>query len=69
MLFQETDFYTLNVATLLMEMAAEWELRQEEFNYYAKQLRIRTMEAAISDSIDFELWDDKKIQKKLKVQI
>ena len=66
MLMQETDFYTLNVATLLMESTAEWELRQEEFNYYAKQLRIRTMEAAISDSIDFELWDDKKIQKKLK---
>lgn len=66
MLFQETDFYTLNVATLLMEMAAEWELRQEEFNYYAKQLKIRTMEAAISDSIEFELWDDKKLQKKLK---
>ena len=66
MLMQETDFYTLNVATLLMEAAAEWELRQEEFNYYAKQLRIRTMEAAISDSIGFELWDDKKLQKKLK---
>lgn len=66
MLLQETDFYTLNVATLLMEAAAEWELRQEELNYYAKQLKIRTMEAAISDSIEFELWDDKKIQKKLK---
>ena len=66
MLLQETDFYTLNVATLLMEAAAEWELRQEELNYYAKQLKIRTMEAAISDSIEFELWDDKNIQKKLK---
>ena len=66
MLLQETDFYTLNVATLLMEAAAEWELRQEELNYYAKQLRIRTMEAATTDSIVFELWDDKKIQKKLK---
>ena len=66
MLLQETDFYSLNVATLLMEAAAEWELRQEELNYYAKKLKIRTMEAAISDSIEFELWDDKKIQKKLK---
>ncbi|MCR5316222.1 MAG: hypothetical protein K6E52_10030 [Bacteroidaceae bacterium] len=66
MLLQETDFYTLNVATMLMEAAAEWELRQEEFNYYAKQLKIRTMEAATTDSIVFELWDDKKIQKKLK---
>jgi hypothetical protein len=66
MLLQETDFYTLNVATLLMEAAGEWELRQEELNYYAKKLKIRTMEAAISDSIEFELWDDKKLQKKLK---
>jgi hypothetical protein len=66
MLMQETDFYILNVATLLMEAAAEWELRQEELNYYAKKLKIRTMEAATTDSIEFELWDDKKIQKKLK---
>ena len=69
MLLQETDFYTLNVATLLMEAAAEWELRQEEFNYYAKKLKIRTMEAAISDSIEFELWDDKKLQKKIQEYI
>ena len=66
MLMQETDFYIVNVATLLMEAAAEWELRQEELNYYAKKLKIRTMEAATTDSIEFELWDDKKIQKKLK---
>ena len=49
-----------------MEAAAEWELRQEELNYYAKKLKIRTMEAATTDSIEFELWDGKKIQKKLK---
>jgi hypothetical protein len=65
MLMQETDFYILNVATLLMEAAAEWELRQEELNYYAKKLKIRTMEAATTDSIEFELWDDKKLEKKV----
>ena len=65
MLMQETDFYTLNVATLLMEAAAEWELRQEELNYYAKKLRIRTMDAALTDDISFELWDDKKLEKKI----
>lgn len=65
-LMQETDFSFLNVATLLMESAAELQLRQEELNYYAKKLKIRTMEAATTDSIEFELWDDKKIQKKLK---
>ena len=65
MLLQETDFYTLNVATLLMEADAEWELRQEELNYYAKQLKIRTMEATTTESIEFELWDDKKLEKKI----
>ena len=69
MLLQETDFYTLNVATLLMEAAGEWELRQEEFNYYAKKLKIRSMEAAITDSIEFELWDEKKLQKKIQEYI
>ena len=65
MLLQETDFYTLNVATLLMEMAAEWELRQEELNYYAKAMKLRTMEAAVTDdTIDFTLWDDKKLEQK-----
>ena len=65
MLLQETDFYTFNIPTLLMEMAAEWELRQEEFNYYAKKLKLRTMEAILVDSIEFELWDEKKLQKKI----
>lgn len=66
MMMQETDFNMLNVATLLMEMDAEWELRQEEMNYYAKQLRLRTMEAAVTDdTIDFTLWDDKKLEQKI----
>jgi len=62
---EETSFSTLNIATLLMEIAAEWELRQEEFNYHAKKLKLRTMEAATTDSIEFELWDEKKLQKKI----
>ena len=70
MLMQETDFNTLNVATLLMEMEAEWELRQEELNYYAKKLRLRTMEAAVAtDEIEFTLWDDKKLAKKIEEYI
>ena len=62
---EETSFSTLNIATLLMEMAAEWELRQEEFNFYAKKLKLRTMEAATLDSIEFDLWDEKKLEKKI----
>ena len=49
-----------------MEMAAEWELRNEELNYHAKMLKLRSMEAAVCDSIDFELWDEKKIETKVK---
>lgn len=63
-LFQETDFYTLDTATLLMEMAEEWELRQEELNYHAKKLKLRSMDATTTDTIEFTLWDDKKIIKK-----
>ena len=66
---EETSFSTLNIATFLMEMAAEYELRQEELNYHAKKLRLRTMEAATTDSIEFELWDDKKLQKKIQEYI
>ena len=62
---EETSFSTLNIATLLMEIATEWELRQEEFNYHAKKLKLRTMEAATLDSIEFELWDEKKLEKKI----
>ena len=66
---EETSFNTLNIATFLMEMAAEYELRQEELNYHAKKLRLRTMEAATTDGIEFELWDDKKLQKKIQEYI
>lgn len=62
---EETSFSTMNIATFLMEMAAEYELRQEELNYHAKKLKLRTMEAATTDSIEFELWDDKKLEKKV----
>ena len=69
-LLQETEFNMLSVATLLMELAAEMELRDEEFNYHAKKLRLRTMEAAVADdSIDFTLWDDKKLARKVEEYI
>lgn len=65
-LLQETEFNMLNVATLLLEMAAEMDLRDEELNYYAKKMRIRKMEAAVADdNIEFALWDDKKLEKKV----
>ena len=68
-LFQETDFYTIDMATLLMDMAEEWELRHEELNYYAKKLKLRSMEAATTDSIEFTPWDENKVIKKTKEYI
>lgn len=64
---EETSFSTLNIATLLMEIAAEYELRQEELNYHAKKLKLRTMKAIVAgDKIEYTLWDDKKLAKKIK---
>ena len=58
LLMEETGFSVFNIAFLLMDMAAEWELRQEEFNYYAKNLKVRKMEAATADGIDLEQWKE-----------
>ena len=68
MLLQETDFYTLNIATLLVEMAAEYDLRMEEFQFYSKKLALRTMESTANaiQGLQVEFWDDAKIEKKLK---
>jgi hypothetical protein len=67
---EETSFSTLNIATLLMEIAAEYELRQEELNYHAKKLKLRTMKAIVDgDKIEYTLWDDKKLAKKVKEYI
>ena len=66
LLMEETGFTVLNVAFLLMDMAAELELRQEELNYYAKNLKIRKMESVTTDSIDLESWKEKTLTQKLK---
>ena len=65
LLMGETGFAVLDVAFLLMDMAAEWELRQEEFNYYAKNLKIRKMEAATADRIDPEQWKELSWKEKI----
>ena len=63
-LIQETEFYTLDIADLLEDMACEWELRQEELNFYAKKLKVRTMEAAVTEGLEFTVWDEKKLKQK-----
>jgi hypothetical protein len=46
-------------------MAAEWELRNEEFRYYAKQLKIRHMEYLKTDGINLEGWDELSREERL----
>ncbi len=62
----ESEFVHVNFATLLMEMAADYELRGEEFIYYSKRLRLFKMDAAIVDGITFDLPDEEKLAERLK---
>ena len=66
LLMEETGFAVLNTAFLLMDMSAELELRQEELNYYVKNLKIRKMESIATDSINLESWNEKTLEQKLK---
>ena len=66
MILNETDFSMLNIGTLLMEMAAEMEMRQEELAYYSKKLRLRLMASTVMDDvINFTLWDDTTLSQKI----
>jgi hypothetical protein len=56
----------LNIGTLLMEMAAEMEMRQEELAYYSKKLRLRLMASTVMDDvINFTLWDNTTLSQKM----
>ena len=66
MIMNETDFSMLNIGTLLMEMAAEMEMRQEELAYHSKKLRLRLMASTVMDDvINFTLWDNTTLSQKI----
>lgn len=60
----EQEFYFLDLATLLMDLALEYRLRQEEIAYHAKRMRILTMDTAVLDEeqIPLEPIDDATIE-------
>ena len=60
----EQEFYFLDLATLLMDLALEYSLRLEEIAYHAKQMRILTMETAVLDEeqIPLDPIDDAAIE-------
>ncbi|MBO5134678.1 MAG: hypothetical protein J6C15_05960 [Bacteroidaceae bacterium] len=66
MILNETDFSMLNIGTLLMEMAAEMEMRQKELAYHSKKLRLRLMASTVMDDvINFTLWDNTTLSQKI----
>lgn len=66
MILNETDFSMLNIGTLLMEMAVEMEMRQEELAYHSKKLRLRLMASTVMDDvINFTLWDNTTLSQKI----
>lgn len=66
MILNETDFSMLNIGTLLMEMATEMEMRQEELAYHSKKLRLRLMASTVMDDvIHFTLWDNTTLSQKI----
>ena len=66
MILNETEFSMLNIGTLLMEMAAEMEMRQEELAYHSKKLRLRLMASTVMDDvINFTLWDNTTLSQKI----
>ena len=60
----EQEFYFLDLATLLMDLALEYSLRMEEIAYHAKQMRILAMETTVLDeeNIPLEPIDDTTIE-------
>ena len=46
---KEDEFYLLDLPTLLMDLALEFELREEEIIYHIKQMRILTMGTSVLD--------------------
>ena len=46
---RDDEFYLLDLPTLLLDLALEYQLREEEITYHTKQLRITTMQTSVLD--------------------
>ena len=62
----QNEFNHLDIATLIMEMVADHNLRKEEFLYYCKRQRVDNMCGIVADDITFKLLDDGKLKEKVK---
>ena len=48
-ILRDDEFYLLDLPTLLLDLALEYQLREEEITYPTKQLRITTMQTSVLD--------------------
>lgn len=48
-IIRDDEFYLLDLPTLLLDLALEYQLREEEITYHTKQLRITTMQTSVLD--------------------
>jgi len=55
---EETKFFRLNIPRLLMDMALEYSIRNEEFKYHLQHLKVFNMNAAVFDESNITLSDN-----------
>ena len=48
-ILRDDEFYLLDLPTLVLDLALEYQLREEEITYHTKQLRITTMQTSVLD--------------------
>ena len=66
---EETRFYTLDIATLLMEMDGEMNLREEELMYYLKGMKLLAINGLTIDELEYQLWEDEEIPTKVQTYL
>ena len=57
----ETQFFWLNLPRLLMDVALEYSIRQEEYNYHCRQLKVFKMESTVFDESSITLPDNPEL--------
>lgn len=64
----EAEFDWLDIPNLLKDLAFEYDLCQEEFTYYAKQMRLNSMEVSVMDEeqISFAAIDETAMERIIK---
>ena len=55
---EESRFFWLNLPRLLMDMALEYSIRNEEFKYHLRQLKVFNMNIAVLDESNITLSDN-----------